>query len=215
MDDKSLKALVEAELEWQPSIDASDIGVTVENGIVRLTGRVADYAQKIATEGAVKRIKGVRGYADDLEVRASPAPFSDEAIANRIANVLDWNVLVPAGAVQVKVEGGFVSLTGVVDWQYQRDAAERAARPQHGVRGIQNRITVRKHAEAKDVKRRIEAALERQADLDSDHIRVSVEGTTVRLDGKVRGWSARDIVKRAAWSAPGVTQVEDHVVIGM
>ena len=215
MNDKSLKALVEAELDWQPSIDASDIGVGVEDGIVRLTGRVPTYAQKFAAEEAVKRVKGVRGVADNLEVRTTAAPFSDEAVATRIANVLDWNVSVPTGAVQVKVEGGYVVLTGQVDWQYQRAAAERAVRPQQGVRGIQNRITVRRHAQASDVKHRIEAALQRQADVDGDNVRVSVEGSTVRLDGKVRGWTARDTIERAAWAAPGVTKVEDHVVIGL
>jgi len=215
MDDKSLKALVEAELEWEPSVDAADIGVTVENGIVRLAGRVTNYAQKVAAERAVKRVKGVRGFAEALDIRTAPAVLSDEAIAGRVANVLDWNVFIPAGAVKVKVEKGFVTLTGSVDWQYQRETAERVTRSQQGVRGISNEIAVAPHVQAADIKRRIEAALKRQADLDADRVRVTVEGNKVRLDGSVRAWTERETIERAVWAAPGVAKVEDHVTIGL
>lgn len=214
MEDKSLKKMVEAELDWEPSVDAADIGVTVEQGIVRLAGRVANYAQKVAAERAVKRVKGVRGFAEALEIRAAPGAFSDEAIAQRVANVLDWNVFVPNGAVKVKVEGGFVTLTGSVDWQYQRETAERVTRPQLGVRGISNQIAVTPHVQAADIKQRIEAALKRQADLDADRVRVTVDGDKVRLDGTVRAWNERETIERAVWAAPGVAKVEDHVSVG-
>lgn len=214
MEDAKLKTLVEQELDWQPGIDTADIGVTVENGIVRLSGRVPNYAQKVAAEAAVKRIKGVRGFAEDLEIRSGAATYSDEAVANRIANVLDWNVSVPAGAVQVKVEDGFVTLTGTVDWQYQRDAAERVARPQQGVRGLSNQIALKPHVQAGDIQRRIEEALKRQADIEADKITVSVMGGKVTLGGRVRAFFERDTAERAAWAAPGVTAVEDRIAVG-
>jgi len=161
MDDKALKKSVLAELEWSPSIDAADIGVTVEDGIVRLTGHVANYAQKIAAESAVKRVKGVRGFVEDLEIRAFTQTYTDEAIAGRVANLLDWDVTLPKGAVKVKVEKGFVTLTGQVDWQYQRFAAEQGIRRLQGVRGVSNQVQVKPSVQAADVKCCIEDALER------------------------------------------------------
>lgn len=215
MDDKVLKGLVEDELDWEPSVDAVDIGVAVEKGIVHLSGRVSSYMQKVAAETAVKRVKGVRGYVEDLEIRPEGAGYSDTAIAARAANVLDWDATVPAGAVTVKVEGGIVTLSGKVDWQYQRSAAENGVRPLAGVRGVINQIQVRPVIQAGDIKRRIEDALERQAEVEADKIRVTVTGDKVRLDGRVKAWFERDIAERAAWSAPGVRHVEDHVSIGL
>jgi len=214
MEDKALKALVEAELDWEPSIDAADIGITVEDGIVGLNGHVPNYAQKIDAEAAVKRVKGVRGFVEHLQVRPVPSADSDDAIASRLAQILDWTVEVPAD-VKVKVENGFVTLLGKVDWQFQRAAAERAVRPQRGVRGVLNEIQVKPRAQAPDIKRRIEAALERQADVDANRIVISVAGDTVRLDGKVRAWFERDIIERAAWAAPGVAKVDDHIAVGL
>jgi len=214
MDDKALKKLVTDELEWEPSIDAADIGVTVENGIVRLVGHVATYAQKMSAETAVKRVKGVRGYVEDLEVRLSAKTFSDEGIAGAVANLLEWDVTVPRNAVKVKVENGLVTLTGEVNWAYQRLAAEQSIRRLQGVRGLVNAIAVKPHAQASDIKRRIEEALDRQADLEADKIQVTVEGDKVKLDGKVRAWFERDIIERAAWAAPGVKSVDDRVTIG-
>ncbi|MDP1736522.1 MAG: BON domain-containing protein [Caulobacter sp.] len=214
MDDKSIKGLVLDELEWEPSIDAADIGVTVEAGIVRLTGHVANYAQKLAAETAVKRVKGVRGYVEDLEIRPFAPSFTDEAIAGRVANMLDWDVTVPKGSVKTKVESGVVTLSGQVDWQYQRTAAEQTVRGLKGVRGVGNQIQVKPHLQAADIKRRIEDALKRQADLEADKIRVSVDGDKVRLDGKVKAWFERDLAERAAWGAPGVRAVDDHVTVG-
>jgi osmotically-inducible protein OsmY len=212
--DVGLKNAVEAELAWVPFVDAAHIGVAAENGIVSLTGHVPTYAQKLAVEKAVKRIKGVRGIAEELEVRlVSSFGNDDDEIAKRVANILDWGSSVPKGSVKVQVTKGIVTLTGEVDWQFERSGAERGVRLLNGVRGLINQITVKPHVMASDVKRRIETALERQADIEAGNIRVTVDGTSVRLDGKVKDWAERDAVERAAWAAPGVRTVDDHVTI--
>ena len=212
--DVGLKNAVEAELAWVPSVDAAHIGVTAENGIVTLSGHVPTYAQKLAVEKAVKRIKGVRGLAEELEVRLL-ASFGndDDEVAKRVANILDWGVSVPKDSVKVQVTAGVVTLSGEVDWQFQRIGAEQGVRLLNGVRGLSNQITVKPHVEAQDVKRRIESALERQADVVASNIRVTVDGATVRLDGKVKAWAERNAIERAAWAAPGVRAVDDHVTI--
>jgi osmotically-inducible protein OsmY len=212
--DVGLKNAVEAELAWVPFVDAAHIGVTAENGIVSLTGHVPTYAQKLAVEKAVKRIKGVRGVAEELEVRLL-ASFGndDDEVAKRVANILDWGASVPKGSVKVQVTKGIVTLTGEVDWQFERSGAESGVRLLNGVRGLINQITVKPHVMASDVKRRIETALERQADVEASNIRVTVDGTNVRLDGKVKAWAERDAVERAAWAAPGVRTVDDHVTV--
>ncbi len=213
MDDKALKKLVQAELEWDPSFDANDIGAAVENGIVSLSGYVATYAQKIDVEAAVKRVKGVRGYVEKLNVRPFAAEYSDEWIATRVANVLDWDTRIPKDSIKAKVSKGFVTLTGKVIWQFQREAAEGKVRALPGVRGFSSHIEVKPHIVAGDIKKRIQDALERQADLEAKGINVTVEGDTVRLDGKVRGWFERDLAERTAWAAPGVRSVEDRISV--
>lgn len=212
--DVGLKNIVEAELAWVPSVDAAHIGVAAENGIVTLSGHVPTYAQKLAVEKAVKRIKGVRGLAEELEVRLT-ASFGndDDEVAKRVANILDWGVSVPKDSVKVQVTAGVVTLSGEVDWQYQRLGAEHGVRLLNGVRGLVNLVTVKPHVEAQDVKRRIESALERQADVVASNIRVTVDGANVRLDGKVKAWAERNAIERAAWAAPGVRTVVDHVTI--
>jgi len=214
MTDKVLKQLVQDELEWEPRIKATDIGVIVNDGIVRLTGHVPSYFQKIAAEAAVKRIKGVRGIVEDLEVRSAEPATSDESIASRLANLLEWDASVPKKSVQIKVDDGYVTLSGEVNWQYQRMAAESRARNMDGVRHVLNQITVKAHAQAPDLKRRIEDALKRQAQLDSNKISVTVIGDKVQLNGSVKAWFEREAIERAVWSAPGVGSVEDHVRIG-
>lgn len=213
MDDKALKIGVIAELEWEPSVDADDIGVTVEDGIVRLFGHVPNYAQRLAAEGAVKRIKGVRGYVDDIEIRPFVETYTDEGVAERAANVIGWDVSLPKDKVKVKVSKGYVTLTGEVDWEYQRQSAELGVKRLLGVRGVTNLITLKPHVRAGDVKHRIEQALERQAELEASNIQVTVDGATVRLNGKVKAFHERGIAERAAWAAPGVLAVEDHMTI--
>jgi osmotically-inducible protein OsmY len=214
MDDKTLKKLVDDELDWEPSIDGSGIGVTVENGIVHLTGHVANYAQKTIAETAVKRVKGVQGYVEDLEIRPFPRTYTDDALAVRVANLTDWDVAIPKGAVQVKVENGLVTLTGTVDWQYQRFAAEQGIRQLQGIRGVNNAIVVKPAVHAADIKHRIDEALERHAQVEADKIQVTVVGDRVRLEGQVRAWSEREIIEEAAWAAPGVQAVDDRVTVG-
>ncbi|MGZ3402393.1 MAG: BON domain-containing protein [Phenylobacterium sp.] len=210
--DGTIKRLVEDELIWEPSIDATGIGVSVVAGIVTLTGHVPTFGQKATAEQVVKHVKSVRGLVDHLDVRVADS-FDDEQLARRIANLLDWDVTLPKGAVKVQVADGFVTLTGEVPWHYQRAGAEFGLRRLAGVVGLRNLITVKPQVRALDVKRRIELALNRQADLDSGKIAVTVDGDTVRLDGKVKAWFERDVIERAAWAAPGVRRVEDHVVV--
>lgn len=214
MEDRVLKKLVEAELDWEPSIDAADVGMTVEKGIVTLTGHVPTFAQKAVAEAVVKRVKGARGFVDRLEVKALGVDFdSDEALAARIASVIAWDSTIPTNAIKVQVAAGHVTLTGQVDWQYQRFAAERAVRNMSGVRGVIDQVTVKPRVQANDVKRRIEAALDRQADLTAHNVQVIVDGDHVRLEGSVRAWIERDTIERAAWAAPGVRAVDDRIGI--
>ena len=214
MEDKVLKKLVEDELQYQPSVDAADIGVRVEKGIVHLDGNVKTFAQKAAVENAVKRVKGVRGYVEDLIVRPYGDTYSDDAIAARVANLLEWDVTLPKDVIKVKVEGGTVTLSGEAPWAYQRTSAETGIRRLEGVRGLFNMITIKPHAEPSEIKRRIEQALERQAEVEAHRITVTVDGGRVRLDGKVRAWFERDVIERAAWSAPGVEAVDDRLSVG-
>jgi len=215
MADNIVKKLVEDELQFQPSVDTAHIGVSVDNGIVHLSGHVPTFAQKAAVEAAVKRVKGVRGYVEDLIVMPHADLHSDDAIAAQVANVLDWDALLPKGAVKVKVEKGWVTLTGDLEWAYQRIAAESGLRRLHGVRGVTNLIMIRPKASPRDIQQRIEQALERQAEVEARGITITVDDAgNVRLDGKVRAWHQREAIERAAWAAPGVTGVDDHVTVG-
>jgi len=214
MDDKVVRKLVEDELQFQPSVDAAHIGVSVDKGIVHLNGRVPSFAQKSAIETAVKRVKGVRGYVEDLIVQPNGDAHSDDALAVQAANTLEWDTLLPKNAIKVKVERGWVTLTGDVDWAYQRIAAEGDLHRLQGVRGVSNLIMIKPKVAAGDIKHRIEQALERQAELEASGITITVSDGKVRLDGKVRAWHERDIIERAAWAAPGVTAVDDHVTVG-
>ena len=213
MEDKVLKRHVEDELEWEPSVNAAGIGVCVENGIVQLTGHVSSYAQMFAAEKAVKRIKGVRGYVTDVEVRLAPEIHSDESIAGRIANILEWDVTVPNAGITVKVHEGRVTLTGQVEWAFQRSAAEAGLRQLTGVRSVNNLITLAPRAKAIDIQRRIVDALERRADAAASHVTVSVVGDKVTLEGALPTWAERDAIEHAVWAAPGVAAVEDLTTI--
>ena len=214
MDDKSLKRLIDDELDFEPSIDAADIGVTVENGIVTLSGHVPNYAQKTKVEEIVGRIKGVRGYAEEIEVRfPGERHMADDLLAERAADLIKWNAMVPPDAVKVKVQKGYMTLTGAVEWQYQKDSAYRAVSQMDGLVGVYNRIELRPRVSASDVKTRIEDALKRNAELEADAIKVNVADGKVTLEGKVKAWWERGIAERAAWAAPGVKQVEDHLRI--
>lgn len=214
MDDDTLRQFIIDELEYEPSIGAAHIGVAVENGVVTLTGHVASYAEKIATERTVQRIKGVKAIAQEIEVRyPEQAKRSDDEIAQRALNILDWSVHVPAESLKVKVEKGWVTLDGMVPWQYQRQAAESAVRKLSGVVGVTNLIEIMPHAEPSDVRQKIVESLKRNAELEADSICVTVENGKVVLEGKVKAWYERELAERAAWAAPGVKSVIDHLTL--
>lgn len=215
MDDKTLRQAIIDEFDWVPTVDAANIGVAVHNGVVTLTGHVPSYAQLVAAEAAVKRVKGVQAIAQDIEVRfAGAAAASDEDIASRAISLLKWSVLLPKEAIQVEVAKGWITLTGEVEWQYQRRAAEDNVRSLIGVKGVSNLISVKPRVVATNVASGIEEALKRDARLEAQKIKVSVTDGTVKLEGRVHSWYERDAAERAAWAAPGVRAVEDHVTIG-
>lgn len=215
MDDLTLRDFVEDELEWEPRIDAANIGVAVEDGVVTLMGHVSSFAEKLAAEDAVKRVKGVRGIAQEIEVRLTGRPKTDDdEIASKAADVLDWDVSLPDNEIQVRVQNGWVTLSGEVDWNYQRDAAKWRVSSLPGVRGVSNAISVRKRASPSDIKARIEKALVRHAKTEASGIRVSVVDGSVVLDGVVEDWHDREVAEQAAWAAPGVVSVEDRLRLG-
>lgn len=215
MNDKDLRQFVLDELEYEPSIDAADIGVAAENGVVTLTGYVPNYAQKLAAERAAWRVKGVKGIAQEIQVRLPGHTRSnDDEIAQRALNILAWSTQVPSDAIRVKVSDGWITLSGQVDWNYQRNAAEFEVRKLSGVLGVINCIELKPKAQVGDVKQRILDALKRHAEIEAGRIRVDVRNDgTVRIEGEVDNWDERQAVERAVWSASGVRAVEDRLRI--
>lgn len=212
--DNQLQSDVMEELVWEPSVDHADIGVAVADGVVTLSGFVKSFAERMAAEKAARRVAGVRAIAEEIEVRfPSDRKTGDAEIAKRIADIFSWDSVVPEDRVAVKVERGWVTLSGTVDWHYQRDAARKAASKITGVTGIVNMIAVRQIPVAADVRERILNAFERQANFDATGITVVTDGSRIRLGGKVRACYERGIAERAAWAAPGVTEVEDHIIV--
>ncbi len=212
--DGQLQHDVVAELEWDPSVDHTDIGVAVNDGVVTLAGYVKSYPQKVAAERAVRRVAGVRALAEELKVRlASDPKTADHEIAKRIVDMIRWTVAIPEDQIKVKVEQGWVTLTGTVDWHFISREVARAAGHISGVTGVSNRIRVGDVPTPADVKARIMAAFQRQAGLDASSVSVTTEGGTVTLRGKVKAWAERRMAELAAWSAPGVTEVEDYLAV--
>ncbi|GES40761.1 BON domain-containing protein [Rhizobium dioscoreae] len=214
MDDITLRQNILDELEFEPKVDAAEIGVTARDGVITLTGHVGTYAEKDAAEKAARRVKGVRAIAQEIDVRIlGPRRTDDDDIARRAVKILDWNISIPKQMVQIRVCKGVVTLTGNVEWQYQKNAAAAAVRDLAGVVGVSNLIEVVPGISADDVKKRIENALERDAELEARAIQVDVSGGKVTLKGKVRTWSERRAAERAAWSAPGVCALDDQLAI--
>lgn len=214
MNDISLRQSILDELEFEPSIDAANIGVAVSNGIVTLTGHVRSYAEKLAVEHTVQRIKGVRAIAQEIEVRYPEAKkTADDEIAKRALNIIAWDTTIPDDRIQVKVQKGWITLSGEVEWYFERAAAETAVHKLSGVIGVTNQITVRSRLDVSNVKHRIEDALKRNAEVEAQGIRIAVSGGKVTLEGKVHAWHERKVAEQAAWAAPGVTAVEDRLTI--
>ncbi|MEE7478685.1 BON domain-containing protein [Methylobacterium hispanicum] len=213
MTDKDLRRAVLDELDFDPSLDAADIGVAVSDGVVTLTGHVGSYAEKVEAENAVRRVKGVRAVAQEIRVRYPAAKqIEDDQIAARALAIIDWSVHLPKEAIQVGVSKGWITLTGTVPWQYQAMGAEAAVRKLSGVVGVANLIRVRPEVHPTAVKDKILEAFRRSAMFEADGIKVSVAGDTVTLEGAVTAWAEREAAERAAWSVPGVRAVEDRIV---
>jgi osmotically-inducible protein OsmY len=212
--DRVLQRKVMEELEWEPACESADIGVSVVDGVVTLNGFVRSYAEKLAAERAVRRVAGANAIAEELKVRfASEAKTADHEIARRILDMFSWNTLIPQDKIQVKVEHGWVTLTGEAKWYYQSKEAQRVASQISGVTGVSNSIKVENQVNAGDVRKKIKDAFERQADLDASSVIISVDGNKVTLNGHVHAWFERQAAERAAWAAPGVTQVIDHIAV--
>jgi osmotically-inducible protein OsmY len=217
MTDKELKQHVQNAFDWEPSVDASDIGVSVDEGVVTLRGNVRTYVEKLTAEHVALRVYGVKAVANDLNVRLISAfERTDTEIARAAIAALKWNTVVPAERVTVTVANGWVTLNGMLDFYYQTAAAEKAVRSLTGVKGVSNNILLKAlpaPLRTSDVTAKIEAAFRRSAEVDARRINVTAQDGKVILSGHVRSWTERQEAERAAWAAPGVTQVDDRLTV--
>jgi osmotically-inducible protein OsmY len=210
--DKQLKHEVEEELEWDPAVTATEIGVEVKDRVVTLSGHPSSYADKLAAEKAAHRIAGVKGVVVEMQVRLPQTELrSDADIADAAHSILHWTVGLPEDAVKVQVERGWVTLSGTVDWGYQSHVAQRSISHMRGVIGVSNQIEVRGNVGSGDVATRIREAMQRHARREANHIEIAVLDGTVTLTGKVDSYAERAVARGAAWSAPGVRAVVDEL----
>lgn len=212
--DSELKRDVENELKWEPSVEEAHIGVAVRDGVVTLTGHVPSCAEKHAAEKAAQRLYGVRAVANELDVKLpGTAKYTDEEIAQACVRALKDNYSIPDDQIKVVVDNGWVKLEGEVEWQYQKEIAETAVRYLTGVTGVSDCITITTGVSPKDVQDQIEAAFRRSAEIDARRISVAARQGKVILRGSVRSWIEREEAQKAAWAAPGVTAVENHILV--
>jgi osmotically-inducible protein OsmY len=212
--DKTLQNDVLSELDWEPRVNAAHIGVSATAGVVTLTGHVENYAEKNAAEKAAWRVKGVKGIAEELEVRLpNGIKRSDDEIAEAALSRMSWDVSIPTNAVKVKVEDGYVTLTGEVPYHYQKEAAEHSVRSLFGVTGVTNQTTLKSRVNTADLGDSIRTALHRSWLFDPDTVTIKADGGKVKLGGTVSSWHDKEVAGRTAWAAKGATQVENHIAV--
>jgi osmotically-inducible protein OsmY len=210
--DSQLRERVMREIDWDPEITSTDIAVAVEEAVAALTGFVHSYTEKLAAERAAKRIYGVKGVANDIEVKPR-FELSDPEIARNAVTALETHSSVPEDRIKVTVKNRWVTLDGDVEWQYQKASAENAVKNLNGVKGVTNQIVIKTRVSPAQVKTRIEEALERSAEIEARRITVEAVDSTVKLRGNVRSWGERREAERAAWAAPGVSKVENYISV--
>ncbi|KIZ41638.1 MULTISPECIES: BON domain-containing protein [Rhodopseudomonas] len=215
MSESQLRQDILDEFEFDPSFNSGHINVAIDGDVVILTGHVISYADRLAAIAATRRVKGVHDISENIEVCDPFERADDDQIALRASDILDWNVLVPANAIEVQVEDGWITLSGSVDWHYERAAAEEDVRKLAGVQGVTNNIIINNPlGDHSCIRAKIESALERHAEIEAKAIRVTVRnGNTVVLEGSVDTWDVRRAVQNAVWSTPGVTAVDDRLMI--
>ena len=212
--DEQIQADILEELKWDTRVRPNEIGVAVKDGIVTLTGWVDSYLKKMAAESAAHRVQGVKAVANDIEVRLpSSSERTDADLAAAVVNALKWDAFIPADKIDVTVSKGWVTLKGEVEFGFQRRAAERAVQRLSGVKGVSNLITIKPLLSPTDLKQKIEKALVRNAETDARHITVEVQGSKVILYGTVRSYAEKQEAEDTVWSAPGVSEVDNRIVV--
>ncbi len=213
--DSTIKQDILDELIWEPSIDETEIGITVQNGIVTLSGHVNYYSEKLAAEKAAKRVYGVKAVVEEIDVKIenSDSIPTDQDIAQAALDHLKWDTNVPEDDIKLNVEDGWIILEGEVEWNYQKESAKNAVRSLAGVRGVTNLIKIKNTVEPQNLKEKIRSAFVRSAGIDADHVEVIIEGHKVILNGTVQSWAEKKQAEKTAWSAPGVSEVENNLKI--